>query len=35
LIDEVVAAGMPPAAPSLSVLRLNAALAEHQSRTDT
>lgn len=35
LIDEVVAAGMPPAAPSLSVLRFNAALAEHQSRTDT
>ncbi|RWM81600.1 MAG: hypothetical protein EOR81_05995 [Mesorhizobium sp.] len=35
LIDKVVAAGMPPAAPSLSVLRLNAALAEHQSRTDT
>ncbi|RWB31782.1 MAG: hypothetical protein EOS57_26100 [Mesorhizobium sp.] len=35
LIDEVVAAGIPPAAPSLSVLRLNAALAEHQSRTDT
>ncbi|TIP11201.1 DUF5691 domain-containing protein [Mesorhizobium sp.] len=35
LIDEVVAAGMPPAAQSLSVLRLNAALAEHQSRTDT
>jgi hypothetical protein len=35
LIDEVVAAGMPPAAASLSVLRLNAALAEHQSRTDT
>ncbi|MGX9117437.1 DUF5691 domain-containing protein [Mesorhizobium sp. BHbsci] len=34
LIDEVVAAGMPPAAPSLSVVRLNAALAEHQSRTD-
>ncbi|MET3578032.1 hypothetical protein ABID19_001049 [Mesorhizobium robiniae] len=35
LIDDVVAAGMPPAAPSLSVLRLNAALAEYQSRTDT
>ena len=35
LIDEVVAAGMPPAAPSLALLRLNAALAEHPSGTDT
>ncbi|CAN7393030.1 DUF5691 domain-containing protein [Mesorhizobium sp. LjNodule214] len=35
LIDEVVAAGMPPAAPSLTLLRLNAALAEQSSGTDT
>lgn len=31
LIGEVVAAGLPPASPSLGLLRLNAALAENQS----
>ncbi|UCI07070.1 DUF5691 domain-containing protein [Mesorhizobium sp. B1-1-8] len=30
-IDETVAAGLPPASPSLALLRLNAALAENQS----
>ncbi|TPL91675.1 DUF5691 domain-containing protein [Mesorhizobium sp. B2-3-12] len=33
LIDEMVAAGMPPAAPSLGLLRLNAALGEYQSES--
>ena len=31
--DEVVAAGLPPASPSLGLLRLNAALAESPSQT--
>ncbi|RWM10666.1 DUF5691 domain-containing protein [Mesorhizobium sp.] len=34
LIGEVVAAGLPPASPSLGLLRLNAALAENPSQTD-
>ncbi|MDX8516759.1 DUF5691 domain-containing protein [Mesorhizobium dulcispinae] len=34
LIGEVVAAGLPPASPSLSLLRLNAALAENPSKSD-
>ncbi|CDX15443.1 conserved hypothetical protein [Mesorhizobium sp. ORS 3324] len=33
-IDEVVAAGLPPASPSLGLLRLNAALAENPSQSD-
>jgi hypothetical protein len=31
LIGDIVAAGLPPASPSLSLLRLNAALTENQS----
>ncbi|TIX37916.1 MAG: hypothetical protein E5V40_20935 [Mesorhizobium sp.] len=34
LIGEVVTAGLPPASPSLSLLRLNAALAENRSQSD-
>lgn len=34
LIDEVVAAGLPPASPSLGLLRLNAALTENLSQSD-
>ncbi|KUM27386.1 hypothetical protein AU467_17030 [Mesorhizobium loti] len=34
LINEVVAAGLPPASPSLGLLRLNAALAENPSQSD-
>ncbi|MDX8500586.1 DUF5691 domain-containing protein [Mesorhizobium sp. VK4C] len=34
LIGEIVAAGLPPASPSLGLLRLNAALAENRSRSD-
>ncbi|PBC08669.1 DUF5691 domain-containing protein [Mesorhizobium sp. WSM3859] len=34
LIDEVVAAGLPPASSSLSLLRLNAALTENPSKSD-
>ena len=33
LIGEVVAAGLPPASPSLSLLRLNAALSETRSQS--
>ncbi len=33
LIDEVVSAGLPPASPSLSLLRLNAALTESPSHS--
>ncbi|TIT74526.1 MAG: hypothetical protein E5W57_25515 [Mesorhizobium sp.] len=34
LIGEVVAAGLPPASPSLGLLRLNAALAGNPSQSD-
>ena len=34
LLGEVVAAGLPPASPSLSLLRLNAALAENPTQSD-
>ncbi len=34
LIDEVVAAGLPSASPSLNLLRLNAALAENPPQSD-
>ena len=33
LIDEVVAAGLPPVSPALGLLRLNAALAENPSQS--
>ncbi|TIX15164.1 MAG: hypothetical protein E5V44_05515 [Mesorhizobium sp.] len=34
LIGEVVAAGLPPASPSLGLLRINAALAEKPSQSN-